>query len=308
MVALLAGLAIGMAIPEITLKTPDGSQQSLSSLKGNFVLLLGGATPADAELLSGARLIKAEGKKISAFGVSDQASLEALGLSKGGKVTRRALLVNPAGRLVKEWENPGTDLATNFGSWITGSSLQIGYFPPDPRIFFDVKFPVEPGAIGLAGNMRGKGLVVLFLATAGVLDDLYAARLKLLEEKCKVAGIGIIGLFSAYDEEQIVVTAWANANELTFPCFVDPGSAFADAYRATRTPEAFLLDTKGAVFYTGSIDSSSWDRETNRQYLNEAVEALVGGKPMKPNRTMPFGTIIRRSVADDREKKSSGGG
>lgn len=308
MVALLAGLVIGSALPEISLKSADGTVASLSSQKGSFVLLLGGATPADSELLSGVKLIKTEGKKVVAFGVGDQLSLEPLGLWSNGKAVRRAMLVNPSGRLVKEWENPGTDLALNFGSWITGTSLPIGYFPPDPRSFFDVKLPQEPGSVGITGQMRGKGLVVLFLATSGVVDDLYAARLKVLENKCKEKGIGLIGLFPAYDETQETVANWAKSNELTFPCFQDPGSAFADTYRASRTPEAYLLDAKGALFYTGCIDSSSWDRESNRRFLMEAIDCLLSGQSMKPNKTMPFGTIIRRSAADDREKKSSGGG
>ncbi len=303
MVALLVGLAIGSVVPDFNLAQPGADEIKLSSVKGSFVLLMLSPNPADSELVAATKFIKPEGKKVTGFLVNQPAQWQALGISAETK-KRTALLVNPAGRLVKEWQNPGADFGLQLGSWLTGYSLPIGYFPPDPRTFFQIEPVSEPGAVGITGNMRGKGLLVLFLSTTGALDNLYGARLKLISEKCKEKGIAAIGLFSDYDEKQESVDVWAKANGIEFACRVDPGSAFADAFRATRTPEVFLLDAKGAVCYTGAIDSSSWERETNRRYLMEAVDALIDGTNMKPNKTIPFGTIIRRSEADDRSRNS----
>ena len=62
----------------------------------------------------------------------------------------------------------------------------------------------------------------------------------------------------------------------------------------------FLMDSKMRVFYTGAIDSSTFDSSESTPFLQNAIQALVAGKEPAIAKTLPFGTILRRSAQDER--------
>jgi hypothetical protein len=233
---------------------------------------------------------------------ANASSLEQLGILSDGKRVRTALLVNPAGRLVRRWENVDSRFAEEAFAWLTDTSLDIGTNVADPRPSLEEAGWLPKSA---AAQSQQKGLLVLFLATRGPVDAIYIERIRTAASVAKSANISVLGLFPAYDETQGDIDEFMALNKLDFTCCIDPGSCFADVFRATRTPEAFLINSEGKLFYTGSIDSSSWDKDTNQKYLVDALYAVAAGKEARPSKTMPFGTIIRRSKEDDRR---AGGG
>ncbi|MCW5945498.1 MAG: redoxin domain-containing protein [Fimbriimonadales bacterium] len=277
MLAILAALQIGAIAPPISI---EGSP--IDASKGSWVAIAAGITPEAAKNLAELQIAD---KPLKAFvlGPEDNETRRALGLDGGKKL----LLLNPNLRAVRFWESePSGGFSGALRSWLEGRSLEPGDVAVDPRPFL-----TESGAI--PATEATKGLVIVFLQSDGAVDALYVERLKAAGEAAKKAGIGILGLFPAHDETVESVSAWAEA--LGFPCAVDPGSAFADAYRATRTPEVFLLDSASKVAYTGSVDSSTWDIDELRPYLLDAIAAMAEGKPIRPAKTFPFGTAIART-------------
>ncbi|MBA3727258.1 MAG: redoxin family protein [Armatimonadetes bacterium] len=124
-------------------------------------------------------------------------------------------------------------------------------------------------------------------------------RIKLCAASAREANLGVLALFSNYDETAAAVSSFAAVAELAFDIALDPGNAFADAYRATRTPEAFLMDADGKVAYTGAVDSSTWPAAENLPFLMRAIAAVSKGELPKIERSLPFGTVIRRSADDE---------
>jgi hypothetical protein len=147
---------------------------------------------------------------------------------------------------------------------------------------------VMPSAI--TPGVGRKGLLVLFLSSAGPVDAVYRERIDAIAAKCATSQVDVLGLFSGKTETASSIAMM----RLPFPCAVDEGNAFADAYRATCTPEVFLLDEERHVVYTGAIDSSTWGGEAAVSYLSLAINALVLAKLPNVQQTMPFGTFIAR--------------
>lgn len=78
----------------------------------------------------------------------------------------------------------------------------------------------------------------------------------------------------------------------------DARQATADAYGAQATPHVFIVDKDGILRYDGAPDDTSFRQRTpTRDYLREAVEALLAGRQPDPAVTRAFGCAITRSVA-----------
>ena len=69
----------------------------------------------------------------------------------------------------------------------------------------------------------------------------------------------------------------------------------ADRYGAQTTPHLFVVDAHGLLRYQGAFDDVTFRRRTpTRNYLEEAVEALLPGRAPDPAQTPPYGcTIVR---------------
>ncbi len=77
----------------------------------------------------------------------------------------------------------------------------------------------------------------------------------------------------------------------------DARQATADVYGAQATPHLFIVDKDGSLRYAGAPDDATFRQRTpTRDYLREAVEALLAGRQPDPAVTRAFGCAITRSV------------
>ena len=71
----------------------------------------------------------------------------------------------------------------------------------------------------------------------------------------------------------------------------------ADLYEAVTTPHAFLLDREGILRYRGAVDDVTFrHRKATRFFLEEAVEALLGGQLPDIQETTAYGCAIVREI------------
>jgi len=218
----------------------------------------------------------------------------------------RIWLVNDKGYVTKSWQE--NVKAAEIVEWRAGTSLPNGYVSPDPRKTV-IPLPKMTAAhswldmfaagLRIAQNKKldvaaGRGLLVLFMSTQGPADHLYSERISLIAERADKANIGVLGLFPGKGETRASIARFIVNRSILFPCALDGGNAYADAFRATRTPEAFLLDDKLRVVYTGAIDSSTFDIEGTTAYLLNAINDLASGAKVRLPSTRVFGTPIDR--------------
>jgi hypothetical protein len=89
----------------------------------------------------------------------------------------------------------------------------------------------------------------------------------------------------------------AREKSYEFPYLVDETQAVARAYGASNTPHVFVLNKTGndlKVAYIGTIDNNARNAsDATRKYVEEAVDALLIGKPVATPRTKAVGCGIK---------------
>ena len=71
----------------------------------------------------------------------------------------------------------------------------------------------------------------------------------------------------------------ASDSGFNFPYLIDPSQKIGRAYGATCTPHIFLLDQHRRIAYMGKIDDHLDESRVAEQFLRDAVDALLAGKP-----------------------------
>lgn len=87
---------------------------------------------------------------------------------------------------------------------------------------------------------------------------------------------------------------YAATQGYTFPYTVDVNSELADAFGATRTPEAFLFDKNMKLVYKGAFTDDTDPKVSKVFYLKDAVSSLRDGKAITVNTTKSVGCTIKR--------------
>lgn len=174
--------------------------------------------------------------------------------------------------------------------------LPIGSSLPNP----DVKMKEIGGKeISFKEAKQKNGLLVMFSCNTCPVVKKYEAR---TVDACKTAlkkDIGVILLNSneAYrdnGDSYEDMKAYAKKIGYTFNYAVDNNSVMADAFGATRTPECFLFDKAGKLVYHGAIDDNQSDASAATPYLQEAMENLMKGEKIDPEKTRSVGCGIKR--------------
>jgi hypothetical protein len=81
------------------------------------------------------------------------------------------------------------------------------------------------------------------------------------------------------------------------PTLLDPDYLLTKYVDATITPEAFLLDSSGAILYRGAIDNwaitlGQQRREATKFYLRNAIRNFLDGKPIATTSRKSIGCFI----------------
>jgi peroxiredoxin len=87
-------------------------------------------------------------------------------------------------------------------------------------------------------------------------------------------------------DKKIIATAWID----------DSSGAVGHLYGMKTTPDMFVIDQNGVLVYAGAIDNKPdpiHDPKTARNYVREAVEALLAGKPIEVSQTKPYGCSVK---------------
>ena len=78
---------------------------------------------------------------------------------------------------------------------------------------------------------------------------------------------------------------------------LDPSGTIGNLYAARTTPHMFVVDTQGIIAYAGAIDSNSSIKSSTiagaTNYVREAVNSLVAGKPVEVASTKPYGCSVK---------------
>src|SRR6266511_2341334 len=134
------------------------------------------------------------------------------------------------------------------------------------------------------------GVVILFLSTICPYSNYYNDLIRDLSREFEKKGVLFVGVNSGKLETVEEVRAHAREHGHVFDLIKDPDSRIAELLDARRTPEAFLVDSRGTLRYHGRIAS-----KISAPDLKSAIEAFLAGRPVHPAETKAFGCAIPRN-------------
>ena len=174
--------------------------------------------------------------------------------------------------------------------------LAIGSSIPNPETKMK---DISGKEISFKDAMKKNGLLVMFSCNTCPVVHKYETR---TVEICKIAmenNIGVILLNSneAYRDKgdsYIEMQEYATRLGYSWNYVVDNNSKMADAFGATRTPEIFLFNNQSKLAYHGAIDDNANSADAAISYMKPAIDNLVGGKKIDPEKTKSVGCTIKR--------------
>ena len=88
-----------------------------------------------------------------------------------------------------------------------------------------------------------------------------------------------------FADQKITATAWLD----------DSSGVIGHLYGMKTTPHMFVVDKDGTLVYDGAIDNRPepfGDPRSARNYVHEAVDDLLAGKPIEVSQTKPYGCAV----------------
>jgi peroxiredoxin/mono/diheme cytochrome c family protein len=164
---------------------------------------------------------------------------------------------------------------------------------------FSLKDPRDQTSVSLKDLKEKKAIVVVFLGTECPVNNLFLPVLAELHKEYAAKGVQFLGINSNCQDTPAAVAAHARKQVVPFPVLKDVGNAAADQFGAKRTPEAFVLDPSGKVFYQGRIDDQfgiGYQRagKPTRRDLVCALDEVLAGKAVSVATTPVAGCLIAR--------------
>lgn len=141
-----------------------------------------------------------------------------------------------------------------------------------------------------------KATVIVFNSTQCPVSRSYDARLAKLAASYGAKGVQFIAINSNQDEQATQAAAHAKTAGLTFPVLKDDNSSLANQFNVQVTPEVFVTDAKGVVLYHGPVDNNKEEAQVSKQYLANALDAVLAGKPVAVKSARVFGCALVRST------------
>lgn len=180
----------------------------------------------------------------------------------------------------------------SFNSVSAGEGLAVG------ATMENFKLADTNGAEKSLDDLKGKnGAILVFLSVQCPVVKGYDERIVKLAADYQAKGINVIGINSNSTESADRVKTHA-AEKYKFPVLIDKGNVLADKLGATVTPEIYYVNAKNVLVYQGAIDNDRSGENISMNYLNDAVEANLGGKAVAKTSAKAFGCSIKRAATN----------
>ncbi|WP_223608439.1 thioredoxin family protein [Chryseobacterium sp. OSA05B] len=176
-----------------------------------------------------------------------------------------------------------------------------GYEVGDAAADFKLK-NIDGKMVSLSDFKSAKGFIVVFTCNHCPYAKKYEDRIVELDKKFKNQGYPVIAVnpndpnVQPEDGYKQMIDR-AKEKGFTFPYLVDEGQKVYPLYGATKTPHVFVLkkeDGKNIVKYIGAIDNNYENpNDVSEYYVQDAVNALIKGEPVKMDKTVAIGCTIK---------------
>jgi peroxiredoxin len=170
------------------------------------------------------------------------------------------------------------------------AELEIGAKAPE----FKALPNVDGKEISLDGLKDKKVVVVCFTCNVCPVAVAYEDRFVEFQKKYADKGVQFVAINANKANPQESIAAMKSRAEekgFNFPYAYDASGESASAYGARVTPHIFVLDSDRKVAYVGAFDDSQ--NKPSKNYVADAVDALLAGKKVETTNTKAVGCGIR---------------
>ncbi len=127
----------------------------------------------------------------------------------------------------------------------------------------------------------------------------YIPTMKKLAAEHADKGVVWLAIDSTHYQTPAKNESFMDKHAITYPLLMDTNGEVGRKYGAKTTPHMFVID-KGKVAYNGAIESKD-----GRNYVREALAAVLAGKQVPLARTQPFGCAVKYAPAGKSSKSSA---
>jgi peroxiredoxin len=176
-----------------------------------------------------------------------------------------------------------------------------GYEVGDEASDFKLK-NIDGKMVSLSDFKSAKGFILVFTCNHCPYAKKYEDRIVELDKKFKDQGYPVIAVnpndpnVQPEDGYKQMIER-AKQKGFTFPYLVDEGQKIYPLYGATKTPHVFVLQKengKNIVKYIGAVDNNYENpNDVSEYYVQDAVDALIKGEPVKMTKTVAIGCTIK---------------
>ena len=157
----------------------------------------------------------------------------------------------------------------------------------------DFRLPDLDGHMYALRDYLGRVAVINFWSAecphAARADALLATYLRDWEPR-----VALLSIASNLNETSVQIAQVGAQRSLPL-VLLDRGGVVADLYVALTTPHFFVVDERGILRYQGALDDVTFRKRTpTRDYLYDAVEAVLAGARPQPAETPAYGCAIVR--------------
>jgi peroxiredoxin len=177
----------------------------------------------------------------------------------------------------------------------------------EPIIVPDFRLKSTQGTwLCLADSANANGFIVVFTCNHCPFAKQYHQRLNALHARFAQQGVPLVAISSTdtvqyADDSFAQMVTVAQTQHYQFPYLYDPTQQAARSFGAQKTPHAFVIWKVGSqweVRYSGAIDNNGYKPDQVTQpYVQDAVEALLAGKPVRHPSTSSVGCVIHFRAA-----------
>jgi hypothetical protein len=177
-----------------------------------------------------------------------------------------------------------------------GDPLAIGSSIPNPEKKMK---DITGKEVSFKDAMKKNGLMVMFSCNTCPVVHKYESRTVEVCKKALENNIGVILLNSNEAQRDggdgyADMKKYASKLGYSWNYVVDDNSVMADAFGATRTPEIFLFNKDAKLVYHGAIDDNANSANNANSYMKPAIENLIKGQKIDPEKTKSVGCGIKR--------------
>ena len=157
---------------------------------------------------------------------------------------------------------------------------------------------VDGKPVSLYGFAGKPGAVLFFLGNDCPVATKYLPKMAELAKTYEPKGIVFLGINANASEDLGAVAAHARGHAIPFRVFKDSNNLVADLTSAGRTSEVIVLDNRATIRYRGAIDDQhvpgASKPSPTRNYLADALDAILARRPVEVASTTPVGCPIER--------------